>query len=212
MAINSINPWGGLAWSPVSIPNCSGPSAPFGGGGCCGAPNPDQMRFAMMQQLQWMESMLERLASMLGGGLQSQPPMPCLGAGVSPCGGSPGAPTPPLSAPAPYSGGPAGSPPPPAGAKAPAPAAAAPAAATPNGGGSGLKAGAPPGYHTIKGAVPPGVTAKAKSLLNQPMGSEHNFEIDGKRYLARLEHHYHPPGYQGGPNGWHKGVSVYEAN
>ncbi len=79
-----------------------------------------------------------------------------------------------------------------------------------NASGSRQTAGAPPGYQTIKGQVPAGVTAKAKSLLGGDYGSETPFELDGKRYVARVEHHYHPPGYVGGPNGWHKGVSVYE--
>lgn len=73
------------------------------------------------------------------------------------------------------------------------------------------RTGAPSGYKPIKGKIPTGVVSKAKSLLNQPMGTEVPFELEGRRYLARLEPHYHPPGYQGGPNGWHKGVSVYEA-
>ena len=76
---------------------------------------------------------------------------------------------------------------------------------------SNQASGAPPGYKTISGQVPTGVVAKAKSLLSLPMGSEVAFELDGKRYLARLEQHYHPPGYKGGPNGWHKGCSVYQA-
>lgn len=73
------------------------------------------------------------------------------------------------------------------------------------------KTGAPPGYKTMKGQIPAGVVARAKGLLSQPMGTEVPFELEGRRYMARLEPHYHPPGYQGGPNGWHKGVSVYEA-
>lgn len=74
-----------------------------------------------------------------------------------------------------------------------------------------MKAGAPPGYETIKGRVPPGVSEKAKTLLKYDYGTEIPFELDGQRYLARVEHHYHPPGYVGGPNGWHKGVTVYRA-
>lgn len=77
--------------------------------------------------------------------------------------------------------------------------------------GSGLKSGAPPGYAPITGRVPPGVVAQAKGLLHHDYGTEIPFELDGQRYLARLERHYHPPGYQGGPNGWHKGVTVYRA-
>jgi hypothetical protein len=72
------------------------------------------------------------------------------------------------------------------------------------------KTGAPPGFKAMKGKVPPEVVAKAKSLLNQPMGTEIPFEINGKNYMARLETHYHPQGYVGGPNGYHKGVTVYE--
>jgi hypothetical protein len=79
-----------------------------------------------------------------------------------------------------------------------------------NASGSQQTAGAPPGFQTIKGQVPAGVTARAQSLLGGDYGTETPFELDGKRYVARVEHHYHPPGYVGGPNGWHKGVSVYE--
>jgi hypothetical protein len=72
-----------------------------------------------------------------------------------------------------------------------------------------MTSGAPPGYHTMRGRIPPGVVTKAKSLLHHDYGTEIPFELDGKRYLARLERHYHPPGHAG-PNGWHKGVTVYE--
>lgn len=99
--------------------------------------------------------------------------------------------------------------------------AAPPAAAPPQGqhgasipkgapGNTGMTAGAPEGYRTLKGRVPEGVTSTAKGLLAGEYGTETPFEIDGKRYLGRVEQHYHPPGYQGGPNGWHKGVTVYE--
>ncbi|MBK6683032.1 MAG: peptidoglycan-binding protein [Deltaproteobacteria bacterium] len=77
--------------------------------------------------------------------------------------------------------------------------------------GSGMKSGAPPGYAPITGRVPPGVVTQAKGLLHHDYGTEIPFELDGQRYLARLERHYHPPGFQGGPNGWHKGVTVYRA-
>jgi hypothetical protein len=75
---------------------------------------------------------------------------------------------------------------------------------------TGQAAGAPPGYQPVKGQVPQGVAAKAKSLLGGDFGTETPFELDGKKYVARVEHHYHPPGYVGGPTGWHKGVTVYE--
>jgi peptidoglycan hydrolase-like protein with peptidoglycan-binding domain len=77
---------------------------------------------------------------------------------------------------------------------------------------SGMKSGAPPGYHAMTGRIPPAVVAKAKTLLKYDYGTEIPFESEGRRYLARLERHYHPPGYVGGPNGWHKGVTVYESN
>lgn len=192
MAIQSINPWGGLpmtpAWSNSCPPTPAAPCPSCGGG-------ENDMRWAMMRQLQWMEPMLELLAAMLagGGGTPSMPACPM--AGTMPMGFAP-----PAMAAAPTR------------IATPAPAAPSSPAPSPGPAPAGqAKAGAPPGYKTIKGAVPAGVTAKAKSLLSQPMGSEHPFELDGKRYFARLENHYHPPGYKGGPNGWHKGVSVYEA-
>jgi hypothetical protein len=49
----------------------------------------------------------------------------------------------------------------------------------------------------------------AKTFLDLPMGSERPVTIDGRRYVFVLEHHYHPPGFVGGPHGWHKGVTVY---
>ncbi|MBM3462144.1 MAG: peptidoglycan-binding protein [Armatimonadetes bacterium] len=76
--------------------------------------------------------------------------------------------------------------------------------------GNRQRTGPPEGYQAIRGRVPAGVTDKAKSLLGGEYGTETPFAIDGKRYVARVEQHYHPPGYQGGPNGWHKGITVYE--
>ncbi|MHC9542298.1 MAG: peptidoglycan-binding protein [Vulcanimicrobiota bacterium] len=75
---------------------------------------------------------------------------------------------------------------------------------------SGQMTGAPQGYQTIRGQVPPGVSAKARSLLGGDFGTETPFDLEGKKYIARVEHHYHPPSYVGGPTGWHKGVTVYE--
>ena len=37
-----------------------------------------------------------------------------------------------------------------------------------------------------------------------------NDELFRKRYVFVLERHYHPPGFVGGPTGYHKGVTVYE--
>lgn len=72
----------------------------------------------------------------------------------------------------------------------------------------GYKTGAPSGFTTLRQPSRQ-VAAKAKELLSNKMGDEFRFNIAGVDYFARLEPHYHPPGYVGGPNGWHKGVSVY---
>ena len=76
---------------------------------------------------------------------------------------------------------------------------------------TGKTTGVPEGYRPLTGQVPPGVSAKAQSLLGLNFGDAVPFEIEGKKYMARIEHHYHPPGYVGGPNGWHKGCTVYQA-
>ena len=62
----------------------------------------------------------------------------------------------------------------------------------------------------IRSAIPAEVIAVAKTLVNLPMGSEHVEEIDGQRYVFVLERHFHPQGFVGAPNGWHKGVTAYE--
>lgn len=77
---------------------------------------------------------------------------------------------------------------------------------------------APPGWHE-KGAIPgrmkvklvsPAMVAQAEKFVKLPLGSERYATVDGKRYVFVLERHYHPPGFQGAPNGWHKGVTMYE--
>lgn len=50
----------------------------------------------------------------------------------------------------------------------------------------------------------------ARTYLDLPMGAERYATLEGKRYVFVLERHYHPPGFVGAPNGWHKGVTVYE--
>ncbi len=42
-----------------------------------------------------------------------------------------------------------------------------------------------------------------------PFGTEIPFEADGKRYVAVIERHYHPPGGEAKPWGYHPGVSVF---
>jgi len=70
---------------------------------------------------------------------------------------------------------------------------------------------APSGFRRIQKA-PSGVHEIAKKLLGGDFGKTTPFEHNGIKYLARVEHHYHPPGYKKGPTGWHKGVSVYQAD
>jgi hypothetical protein len=62
----------------------------------------------------------------------------------------------------------------------------------------------------IRSAIPASVIAFAKTLVNLPMGAEQIAELEGKRYVFVLEHHFHPAGFVGAPNGWHKGVTAYE--
>jgi hypothetical protein len=66
------------------------------------------------------------------------------------------------------------------------------------------------GRRTIVKVVTPALIALAKSFLDLPMGEERFVAMDGHRYVFVLERHYHPPGFVGAPNGWHKGVTVYE--
>lgn len=63
--------------------------------------------------------------------------------------------------------------------------------------------------------VTPALTAEAKRLLalhhTEPYGSEYPFALDGRRYLARLEEHYHEPGGPLRPWGYHPGISLFVA-
>lgn len=61
----------------------------------------------------------------------------------------------------------------------------------------------------IRGPLPLAVIAFAKTLVNLPMGAEQVAEIEGQRYVFVLQRHYHPPGFVGAPNGWHKGVTAF---
>lgn len=61
--------------------------------------------------------------------------------------------------------------------------------------------------------VTPAISAAAVRILrehrHQPYGFEVPFEADGRRYVGRIERHYHPPGGAARPWGHHKGVSVF---
>jgi len=56
----------------------------------------------------------------------------------------------------------------------------------------------------------PAIVHAAQGFLDLPLGDERFLAIDGRRYVFVLQWHYHPPGFVGGPNGWHKGVTVFE--
>jgi len=66
-----------------------------------------------------------------------------------------------------------------------------------------------------KAEVSPAITQKATEILNAnpdaPIGSEHPFTHDGKRYVGRIEEHDNPTGEPGRPAGKHRGVTVYVA-
>jgi hypothetical protein len=58
--------------------------------------------------------------------------------------------------------------------------------------------------------VTPAMIAAAESFVRLPLGTERYAAVDGRPYVFVVERHYHPPGYVGGPTGWHNGVSMYE--
>jgi hypothetical protein len=58
--------------------------------------------------------------------------------------------------------------------------------------------------------ITPAVVRLAQSFLTLPMGAEREAEVEGRRCLFVVERHFHPPGFTRGPQGWHKGVTVYE--
>ena len=77
---------------------------------------------------------------------------------------------------------------------------------------SGMKAARDDGARepervAVKLVTPP-IVQTARSLLDLPMGAERYATIEGRRYVFVLERHYHPPGFVGAPNGWHKGVTA----
>jgi hypothetical protein len=58
--------------------------------------------------------------------------------------------------------------------------------------------------------VTPTLVWIAHCFLELPQGAERYVAVDGKPYVFVVERHYHPPGYDAGPTGWHKGVTVYD--
>ena len=59
----------------------------------------------------------------------------------------------------------------------------------------------------------PQLVAKASDVQSRlrmlDYGAEESFEMEGKHYVGRLERHYHTPGGEAKPWGWHKGTSLF---
>lgn len=62
----------------------------------------------------------------------------------------------------------------------------------------------------VRSALSPEMVHTAQTFLDLPMGAARTVVIDGRPYVFVLEWHYHAPGFVGAPNGWHKGVTIYE--
>jgi hypothetical protein len=61
-----------------------------------------------------------------------------------------------------------------------------------------------------RGTITAEIARVARTFLDLPMGAERAAEVEGHRFVFVLERHFHPLGFVGAPNGWHKGVTVYE--
>ena len=59
----------------------------------------------------------------------------------------------------------------------------------------------------------PAIIDVAETILHEhhdePFGFEVPFELDGQRFVGRVEEHYHPPGGPLRPEGEHVGITVY---
>ena len=70
----------------------------------------------------------------------------------------------------------------------------------------------PAGYVRLSKATP-AMAAFAKRALSN-VGAIGNVQTstldDGTEIAAVTEWHFHPKGYVGGPNGWHKGISLFK--
>jgi hypothetical protein len=64
----------------------------------------------------------------------------------------------------------------------------------------------------VRGRLDRAVVLAAQEQLNLPMGVGRLLVVRGQPYLFCLEPHYHPPGGGVGPEGWHKGVTVYHGS
>lgn len=94
----------------------------------------------------------------------------------------------------------------PAAAAAPVPGFAAPKAAADDEPCSTVKR-----RQQIRGKIDRAVLRAASEQLDLPLGAGRSLSINGRSYLFCLELHYREPGSGPGPQGWHKGVTVFEA-
>jgi hypothetical protein len=74
---------------------------------------------------------------------------------------------------------------------------------------TGVPKGPPKGFVPLKQARLE-ISSVAKGLLSNDFGTMIPFSIGTTKYMARVEPHFHPHGFKSGPNGWHKGITVYE--
>lgn len=70
-----------------------------------------------------------------------------------------------------------------------------------------------PWRRLLKREVTKAVVVQANAIIrtHSVVGDEVAFTVDGERFLARIEEHYHPPGGDKLPWGPHPGVSVFVA-
>jgi hypothetical protein len=73
-----------------------------------------------------------------------------------------------------------------------------------------LACAAPLQVKKLRGKLDLAVVKTAQEQINLPMGSGRYLSVNSKTYLFCLEPHYHEPGSGRGPDGWHKGVTVYD--
>jgi hypothetical protein len=64
----------------------------------------------------------------------------------------------------------------------------------------------------IQGKIDPAVIRTASEQLDLPLGAGRYLSVNGQTYLFCLEMHYREPGSAPGPQGWHKGVTVFDAS
>jgi hypothetical protein len=67
-------------------------------------------------------------------------------------------------------------------------------------------------FKRLRGVIDRAVLKAAPTQLDLPLGGARFVMLHSKRYLFCLEQHFHEPGSGEGPDGWHKGVTVYDAS